>query len=116
MEWIKLFGSAKAWEIVVSLVGGYLAAKNLEKLTRSQFIIYIFAAVVFGFAAANFALPWAVEQSYLSEHSAINLKPLAILILAAVSLRLIDLLYGLVGQLKEVKLKDIKLSWGKGKK
>jgi hypothetical protein len=104
MEWIKVLGSARAWELVVALIGGYLAAKNLESRSRSEFLGFMIVAIVISFAAVGFALPELVERGYLSAKSASNLRPLAILLLAAVSLRLIDILYSFVAQLRDVKL------------
>lgn len=115
MEWLKVLASARAWEIVVSLVGGYLAAKNLETQSRQQFLITLIVAVVIGFAAVNFFLPWGVELKYLSDQSAANLKPFAILIMSALSLRAIDILYGWAAQLGAFKLRDFKLGFFKGK-
>lgn len=103
MEWLKVFSSVKSWEIVVAIVGGYLAAKNLEKLSRVQFLAYIIVAVVFGFAAVDFGLPYSVDNEYLSERSAANLKPFAILMLSAGSLKFIDVFYGWINRLKDFK-------------
>lgn len=103
MEWLKVFSSVKSWEIVVAIVGGYLAAKNLEKLSRVQFLVYIIVAVVFGFAAVDFAIPYASDNGYLSERSASNLKPFAILMLSAGSLKFIDVFYGWIHRLRDFK-------------
>lgn len=105
MEWLKLFSSVKSWEIVVAIVGGYLAAKNLDKLSRMQFLAYIIVAVVFGFAAVDFALPYAVDNSYLTERTAFNMKPFAILMLSAGSLKFVDIFYGWINRLKDFKFK-----------
>lgn len=94
----------------MALVGGYLAAKNLEDRSRGEFLGLMIVAIVFSFAAVNFGIPELVERQYISDQSAANLKPLAILILAAISLRLIDIIYGLVAQLREFKLSAF---WGK---
>lgn len=113
---IELLVSAKAWEVVVTLVGSYLAAKGLEGLSRKLFLCYILVAFVFGFAAIDFLLPWAVESSHLSESAAINLKPFALLLASAISLKAMDLLYGWLAQLKDIKLKDLKFSFSKDRK
>jgi hypothetical protein len=109
MEWLKMLGSTKAAEIVAALVGGYLAAKNQENLTRAEFFTFVLVAIAIGLSAAEFLLPWLVEQSVLSEHSAINLRFLAIIGLAALSLKAMDLLYSLAyiysERIKKLKLK-----------
>jgi hypothetical protein len=104
VEWLKMLSGVKSWEIAVSIVGGYLAAKNLEQLSRLQFLTYIIIAVVFGFAAVDFAIPYATDIGYLSERSASNLKPLAILMLSAGSLKFIDIFYGWIQRLRDFKL------------
>lgn len=111
MELLKMLATGKAWEIVVALAGGYLAAKNLDKLSRPQFIGYMTLAMIIGIASTNFAIPYLLEAKYISELSAENLRPLAIIILSAASLKLMDIMHGLLAQLKEIKLKDIKISW-----
>jgi hypothetical protein len=105
MEFIKLLASTKSWEIVVAIVGGYLAAKGLDGLTRTEFLIYLFIAVIIGFAAADFFVPLAIERSYLSIEAGKNVKPLAIIVLSAGSLKLMDIIYGWIAKLKNLKFK-----------
>lgn len=116
MEWlvgaakILIVKSAAAWDLVVALVGGYLAAKGKEGLTRSQFATYVAVAIVSGFAMANFFVPLAVEHGYLSSQSASNLRPLAILVSAATSLLLLDLVYSYIARAKKAKF-NFKFPW-----
>jgi hypothetical protein len=105
MELVKLFLSTKSWEIVVAIVGGYLAAKGLDGLTRTEFLIYLFVAMIIGFAASDFFVPLAIEYKYLSIEAGKNVKPLAIIVMSAGSLKLMDIIYGWIAKLKDLKFK-----------
>jgi hypothetical protein len=116
MEWLAggakflIVKSAAAWDLVVALVGGYLAAKGKEGLSQRQFAAYVAVAIISGFAMANFLVPFAVEHKYLSETAASNLRPLAILVSAATSLLLIDLIYSYIARAKKAKF-NFRVPW-----
>lgn len=84
-----------------------MAAKNKEGVSRNEFLIMVGVAVVFGFSAANFALPYAVENGYLSASSADNFKLLALLLLSAGSFVILDLFYRLLAQLQGFSLRSL---------
>jgi hypothetical protein len=111
MEFLKLLGSTKAWELVVALVGGYLAAKNMEKLSRFGMLIYITIAIVIGFCFTDFALPYLVETERLSTPASENLRPLSLVLSSAGSLKMIDVGLGWIA-----RLKDLEISWSWFKK
>jgi hypothetical protein len=115
-----MLASAKAWEVAAAIAGGYLAAKNMENLTRREFFIYLVIAVLFGFMASDFIVLWLTEPERgayrLSLEAAAKLYPLAVIVLSAMSLKLLDVAYGWIAQVKELRIKDIKINFFKGKK
>lgn len=106
--------SAKAWEVAAALAGGYLAAKNIENLSRREFFIYLIIAVLFGFMLSDFVVLWLTEPERvyrLSPGAAEKLYPLAVIVFSSASFKLLDVFYGLIAQVK-----DIKINFFKGKK
>lgn len=93
-----------AWELVLSLIGGYLALKNLGKMRRRDAFLFLVIAVIIGFAAAPAAVAFAVHAGWIAADQGDSVRPFAILLASSASLRAVSLMYTLLAKAKKIRL------------
>lgn len=104
---IKDIAQEKAQDITLALVGAYIAIKDIDTKTKlTTFFILVFS-VSFSFAFTPVAILYAQENGYFSQRMASAIQPLAILLGAALSLKIIDALSSVL-----LKIKDFPFPWG----
>lgn len=98
---IKDIAQERAWDIVLALVGGYIAIKDIDTKTKVTAFFILFFSVVFSFSLTPVLILYAQENGYISQKMAVVSQPLAILLGAALSLKILDLFSSLLGKVKD---------------
>lgn len=100
-DFFKTLITERAWEAVVAIVGGYIAIKDLEGKSKFCVFMLLLCAIVFSFAITPPLIAYISSQNYFSQTVVDTIKPILMLVTAAASLKLLDLLFIIISKAKE---------------